>query len=57
MIDSNVLQEALSNIDFRPDIDLFASRLDAQFPRYVSFRPDPAAFAIDASSKVGSYGR
>ena len=27
-------------LDFCPDIDLFASRLNAQLPRFVSFRPD-----------------
>ena len=29
-------------------MDLFASRLTAQLPQYVSWRPDPAAFHIDA---------
>ena len=48
MIDSTILYEALGKINFRPDIDLFASRLNTQFPRYVSFRPDPGAVAIDA---------
>lgn len=48
MIDSNVLHETISKINFRPDIDLFASRLNNQFPRYVAFRPDPGAVAIDA---------
>ena len=32
----------------RPDIDLFASRLNKQLPRYVAWRPDPAAEDIDA---------
>ena len=31
-----------------PDIDLFASRLNAQLTRYVSWKPDPTAEAIDA---------
>ena len=31
-----------------PDIDLFASRLNNKLPIYVSFTPDPGAFAIDA---------
>lgn len=48
MIDSTILHEAIVKINFRPDIDLFASRLNTQFPRYVSFRPDPRAVAIDA---------
>ena len=33
-----------------PNIDLFASRLNAKLPTYVSWTPDPGAFAIDAFS-------
>ncbi|XP_041482721.1 uncharacterized protein LOC121429644 [Lytechinus variegatus] len=33
-----------------PDIDLFASRLNNQLPRYVSWLPDPSAFSVDAFS-------
>ena len=33
-----------------PEIDLFASRLNAQLPRYVSWKPDPGAEEIDALS-------
>ena len=33
-----------------PDVDMFASRLNAQFPRYMSYRPDPGAESIDAFS-------
>ena len=32
------------------DIDLFASRLNNKLANYVSYRPDPQAFAIDAFS-------
>ena len=42
------LTQALSQFDFIPEVDLFASRLNAKFPSYVSFRPDPGAIAIDA---------
>ena len=31
-----------------PDVDLFASRLNNKSPNYISFTPDPEAFAIDA---------
>ena len=48
MIDSTILQEAMEKINFCPDIDVFASRLNTQFPRYVSFRQDPGAVTIDA---------
>lgn len=44
------LQNALSSFNFQPDIDLFASRIHYLFPKYVSYRPDPEAFAIDAFS-------
>lgn len=32
----------------RPDIDLFASRLNFKLERYVSWKPDPYALYIDA---------
>ena len=31
-----------------PDIDLFASRLNAKVPKYCSWRPDPGAYAVDS---------
>ena len=31
-----------------PDLDLFASRLNKQLPRFVSWQPDPDAEAVDA---------
>ena len=34
-----------------PEIDLFASRLNAQLPRYFSWKPDPCASAVDALSE------
>ena len=48
MLNSTLLSNALSELDFTPEIDLFASRLNAQFPRYVAYRPDPGARAVDA---------
>ena len=44
------LKNAPSSFNFQPDIDLFASRVNYLFPEYVSYRPDPEAFAIDAFS-------
>lgn len=35
---------------FTPDIDLFASRLNAQLNKFVSWMPDPEAFSTDAFS-------
>ena len=48
MIDPTLLGKALDALNFKPDIDLFASRLNRQFPIYCSFKPDPDASYIDA---------
>ena len=50
MLNRDTLSGALNKIEFCPDVDLFASRVNAQFPKYVSYRPDPGAIAIDALS-------
>lgn len=50
MLDRALLNNALSQLSLRPNIDLFASRLNNQFPQYVSFKPDPGAVAVDAFS-------
>ena len=38
----------LSQIDFQPQIDLFATRFNRKLPQYVSPVPDPKALAVDA---------
>ena len=38
------------HFDFVPSIDLFATRINAQMSRYVSWKPDPTATDIDAFS-------
>ena len=48
MLNNTLLLNALSELEFTPEIDLFASRLNAQFPRYEAYRPDPGAEAVDA---------
>ena len=48
MLDITSLCEALKRLEVSPVIDLFASRINKQLPRYVSYRPDPDAEAIDA---------
>lgn len=47
-LDTNSLHRALDQLQFEPDIDLFASRINHQFPDYVSYKPDPKAVAVDA---------
>ena len=48
MLDITFLCEALKCLEVSPVIDLFASRINKQLPRYVSYHPDPDAEAIDA---------
>ena len=48
MLDITSLCEALKRLEVSPVVDLFTSRMNKQLPRYVSYRPDPDAEAIDA---------
>ena len=48
-LDKRVFRKICRNW-FRVDIDLFASRLNAQIPKYVSWKPDPFASFIDTFS-------
>ena len=50
MLDPETLHCSLNKLQFEPDIDLFASRINKQFQNYAAYRPDPDAFAIDAFS-------
>ena len=49
-LDPTVLCGALKALNFDPDIDLFASRLNNQFKTYCSYRPDPGVAFVDAFS-------
>lgn len=46
-LDYHVFHEICSKFG-KPNVDLFASRLNNKLPKYVSFLPDPTACAIDA---------
>ena len=50
MLNPSLVQFALKRFRFTPEIDLFASRLNRQFTKYCSYRPDPEATYIDAFS-------
>ena len=50
MLNSTLLNKALDKLQAHPDIDMFASRLNKQFPRYIFYRPDPGAYLVDAFS-------
>ena len=47
-LDPNVFRNIVSKLAFKPAIDLFASRLNTQLPRYYSYQPDPSAEGTDA---------
>ena len=49
-LDPTALSHALSRLQAHPDIDLFASKTNKRFDRYVSYRPDPNAYAVDGLS-------
>ena len=48
MLKKRVFQKALSALEFTPEIDLFAPRLNKQIHKYVSFKPDSEVFEADA---------
>jgi hypothetical protein len=50
MLNPAHVNTAISKFNFQPEIDLFASRLNKQFTKYCSYRPDPEATYIDAFS-------
>ena len=50
MLNPDLLTVALHRLRYSPNIDLFASRINHQTDTYVSFKPDPGAYATDAFS-------
>ena len=50
MLQKTSQSHTLEQLQFTPEKDLFASRINCQFPQYVAYRPDPGAVAIDAFS-------
>lgn len=47
MLSSSVFKEITERF-FLPEIDLFASRLNHQIARFVSWKPEPSAFGVNA---------
>ena len=47
-LDPYVFQQLQAKLNFVPNIDLFASRLNHQLMPYVSYKPDPSAMCINA---------
>ena len=50
MLNPKCLKQALIILNYEPEIDLFATRLNAQFAKHCSLRLDPNAYSIDAFS-------
>lgn len=48
MLKKSLFHDALQQLDFKLEIDLFASRVNAQLIKYVSFRPVPNAIVVYA---------
>ena len=46
-LDTDQLNKALTQLNMKPNIDLFASRLNNQMQCCASCRPDPSAYVID----------
>ena len=47
---STIFSQVVEILSCNPDIDLFASYLNRQMDKYVSWQPDPYSFAVDAFS-------
>ena len=50
MLITKLLICCIKHLNFQPGIDLFASRINHQFPKNVSYRPNPHAIAIHTST-------
>ena len=50
MLNKIIFDFAIEYFGIKPDIDLFASRINKQLPIYVAYKPDPNAMATDAFS-------
>lgn len=49
-LDPKIFQR-VCEVFFRPNVDLFASRLNTQLDRFVSWKPDPDAWFYNAFSR------
>ena len=50
MFDEKVVKMAIKELRFEPEYDLFATRINRQFEKYIYWKPEPESFAIDAFS-------
>ena len=54
MLNKKLLICCIEHLKFQPEIDFFASRINHQFPKYVSYRCNPHAVAIVAFTILGA---
>jgi hypothetical protein len=47
-LNPEIFSQAIVKFDIKPQIDLFASRLNTKCPAYISFKPDPHALSVNA---------
>ena len=47
MLNQKIFTKIIFNFQFQPEVDLSASRLNAQLPVFVSYHPDPEAIHIN----------
>ena len=50
MLNPEIFQKAIKHLKLKPDLDCLASRLNTQLLKYISDKPDPYAYLIDAFS-------
>ena len=55
MLHRNIFDNICKKLKFYPEIDCFANRLNHQIPKYISYKPDPDAFLVDAFLLIGHY--
>jgi hypothetical protein len=49
-LDEAAYVSGINKLQFEPEIEIFASRTNHQIDKFVSWRPEPEAFAVDAFS-------
>ena len=50
MLNKDIFVNICKKLNYNPDVDCFANRLNHQIDRYMSYKPDPSACHIDAFS-------
>ena len=48
MLNVSIFENMLKELNFQPDIDIFASRINSQLKNFISYRPDPECVWVDS---------